>query len=168
MSIVTRTKTYAVCPSCGEDGGEIDHLLGTKARTSWYCDACGQEYALDFSANGNVDITVAKGRKIATTDLLMLPPQTQPVYFVVQGMRFIEKRHYEQDEHAGKEFFYEEHSCPTNWLKPEMVYCDGDSDPHGLIRFVSHVDSDSLPPDEMVSPNDHDAALIAFIEKHRS
>ena len=71
-----------------------------------------------------------------------------------------------EEESELAEFYYEEHSCPTNWLKPEMVYHDGDSDPHGLIEFVSRKDADALPPDQDFGPNDFDFAVIDLIQKH--
>ena len=156
--IVQRTTTYAVCPSCGADAGIVDHLLGMTIQTSWYCDACGQRYHLDF-VNGGVEITVALGRKITTVNLLVLRPQNKPVYFVVEGMRFEEGRDNESVEERAR-YFYEEHSCPTNWLQPNVVYFDGDSDPHGLIEFVATRDDATFPPDEPVGPNDHDEALL--------
>jgi hypothetical protein len=163
--IVQRTKTYAVCPTCQQDAGSVDHLLGQKFTTWWYCDACGHRYCLEFKVDGEVVITRAPGRKITTLDVLKLPPQPKPVFFVVQGMRFEDGPDGgERDIAASKTFFYESHSCPTNWLEPVMMYYDGDSDPHGVIEFVRSRDEGDLPPDESVSPNDHDRALVALIE----
>lgn len=169
MSIVQRTTTYAVCPHCQQDAGEVDHLLGQQFTTEWYCNNCGKQYRLDFDTSGHVEITRLAGLKITTLDLLVLPPQKEPVYFVVEGMRFEGGRDGgERDEADAKQFLYEEHSCPTNWLQPKMVWHDGDSDPHGLIEYVAHVDADALPPDESHGPNDRDFALIALIEKHHA
>jgi hypothetical protein len=159
MTIRQRTITYAVCPTCGQDAGVVDHLLGSHTHTTWYCDACGRAYSLQFHPDGQVGITAMRDAKIETTDVLVLPPQAQPVYFVVRGMRFS----HNPDPDGAKQFFYEEHSCPTNWLHPEMVYCDGDADPHGLLKFVSSTDSSMLPPDESCGPNAHDDALVALI-----
>ncbi len=120
--IVKRTTTYAVCPSCGKDAGTVDHLLGIAVvKTAWYCDHCGERYSLDFKADGSVQIEQMPGERIVKTfDVLRLPPQDKDVYFIVSGMRFEPG-----ENHA--EYFYESHSCPTNWLRPEMVYHDGDS-----------------------------------------
>lgn len=168
MTTIQRTTTYAVCPSCGADAGCVDHLLGTVASSSWYCDACGHRYHLEFSADGAVEISRSLGRKIETTDLLVLKPQKEPVYFIVPGMRFEENDgRTPEEERDGKQFYYETHSCPINWLKPTMVYIDGDSDPHGFLEFVDSVDTETLPPDQDYGPNDHDAALVALIEKWR-
>jgi ribosomal protein S27AE len=166
MTIATRTTTHAVCPTCGELVGQIDHLLSSRVETRWYCKRCGQQYGLRSDGDGHVDITPRRERCVTTYDVLVLPPQEQPVYFVVKGMRFdrldCKETPEEAREHA--EFYYEEHSCPTNWLRPEMVYIDGDADPHGLIKFVRRVDASSIPPDEPTGPNAHDAALRQIIE----
>lgn len=160
-------KTYAVCPACGEDAGCINHLLGQTLETQWYCDACGQCYRLKFTNENGVavDISVVEGkRKITTVDMLVLKPQDKPVYFIVKGMRF-EGEDDDRDEHEHKQFFYEEHSCPTNWFKPSVVAFDGDYDPHGLIEFVATRDDAAFPPDETYGPNNHDFALQKFIEE---
>lgn len=163
--IVQRTTTYAVCPACGADAGSIDHLLGKDMQTWWYCDSCGQRYQLAFKSDGTVDITLARGRKITTMDVMVLKPQPKPVYFVVEGMRFEgERDDDDRDENESKQFLYEEHSCPINWLRPVLMSYDGDHDPHGVIEYVCYRDESELPPDENWGPNDRDMALISIIE----
>ena len=164
MSTVQRTRTYAVCPACGADAGQVDHLLGQTLETAWYCDACGQRYRLKF-ANGSVQIETMAARKVTTVDVLVLPPQEKPVYFIVEGMRFEGEGDDDGDEYEHKRFYYMEHSCPTNWLKPDMVYFDGDTDPHGLIEFVATKDEADFPADEPYGPNDRDLAVQAFVEE---
>lgn len=171
--IVVETKRRIVCPHCDKPAGVIDHLVGTTVETRWSCDECGGGYRLAFLSNGDVLVEPTQHRTIRTLDLLVLKPQDKPVYFVVSGMRFTGETHawsskaedddvVEQARH--KQFYYEEHSCPTNWFEPEVVYYDGDDDPHGLIEFVAHRDEDGFPADECVGPNDRDRALREFIE----
>lgn len=163
MAIVTRTKTYAVCPACEKDAGAIDHLLGQILSTRWYCQSCGQSYSLTFSADGTVEISLAVGRKVTTVDVLVLKPQEKPVYFVVDGMRFEGEGHDDREENDHKQFYYEEHSCPTNWFKPTMMYFDGDDDPHGVIEYVATRDDSDFPEDQAYGPNDRDRAVVEFI-----
>lgn len=89
--------------------------------------------------------------------LLVLPPQKEPVYFI------IESDDYDKDA-AGWKFLYESHSCPTNWLNPIHVVHDGDSDPHGLIRYIASRKESELPPDANYGPNERDFAFDAWIE----
>lgn len=84
-------------------------------------------------------------------DLLVLPPQTKPVYFIV------EREDYDHDSTEEQtKFLYESHSCPVNWLEPIYVHHDGDSDPHGLIRYVASKKADEMPPDQNYGPNERD------------
>jgi len=181
-SVVTRE--YVLCPHCGEGDFNVSHLESGLRFGPWYCDDCGGSFVGQRQLDGTFEIELRTERKITTVDVLVLNPQDKPVYFVVEGMRFegvvsVGERLRQaaermtgrptppeepRDEAESKRFFYEEHSCPTNWLEPIMVYHDGDDDPHGLIEFVRSVDSSSLPPDESYGPNDRDRAIVALIE----
>jgi hypothetical protein len=75
---------------------------------------------------------------VRVLSLLKLETADGPIFFVIDG------RHLESapDEAQGdNRYFYEEHSCPTNWLRNcVMVVKDGDCDPHGFLEFVRSVD----------------------------
>ena len=46
----------------------------------------------------------------------------------------------ETEEQESERYFFEEHSCPTNWLRDCVtVIEDGDPDPHGFMEFVRSV-----------------------------
>lgn len=95
-----------------------------------------------------------------TYDLLVLPPQDKPVYFIVE--RDDDPRYLQTD--SDRKFLYESHSCPTNWLKPVYMVHDEDADPHGLIRYVANRNQTQLPPDEdVVSPNERTMAFDEWI-----
>ncbi len=142
----------------------------TTLKTAWYCDACGQRYELVFDPSyaDGVEVTLLPGeRTVKTLDLLVLRPQDKPVYFVVEGSRLEGMADPEgYNEEDGKRFMYEEHSCPINWLRPEVIYHDGDADPHGIIKFVATRDASTFPADEPVGPNDRDDELTRFIEEN--
>jgi len=59
-------------------------------------------------------------------------------YVVVKGMAFAvgTKDNYE----AGCEYFYDEHTCPVNWMGVECLYDNrnNDTDPHGMFEYVGH------------------------------
>jgi len=95
-----------------------------------------------------------------TYDLLVLPPQDKPVYFIVE--RDDDPAYNETDEQ--RKFLYESHSCPTNWLQPVYMVHDGNNDPHGLIRYMANRKESVLPPDSDVGPNDRTRAFDAWIE----
>ena len=149
-----------MCPHCEKGTFAIDHLKAIGNGISfgpWYCNECGGSFDGRISADGNIDVRLRTERRIKTYDLLMLSPQDKPVWFIVEGLRFEDpaKPRDETSEAEHKEYFYEEHSCPTNWLKPEIVYYDGDDDPHGLLEFVTYADASAADKIDW-------AALIAF------
>lgn len=164
-------KPHIVCPHCGDgDGFECEHILSGELRKfgPWHCDKCGHSITGQMTTDG-LEIEKSAERMIDTADLLVLRPQDKPVYFIVKGMRFEGvqwPRDEERDENDSNQFFYEEHSCPTNWFRPTTVYVGGDDDPHGLIEFVATRDWATFPADEVVSPNDHDRSMVEFIEEH--
>ncbi len=95
-----------------------------------------------------------------TYDLLVLPPQEKPVYFIVERD---DDPEYNQTDDARK-FLYESHSCPTNWLQPIYMVHDGDSDPHGLIRYVGNRKASDLPADDNIGePNERTQAFDDWI-----
>jgi hypothetical protein len=139
--ITTRTVRIA-CPNCGEPAGTVDHILDKSGPTSfgpWYCDECGRGYNGSLLANGEIEVHLDDKTKVDTLDHLVLMPQDKPVHFLVKGMVFVDG-----DGNRGtddnKRFFYEEHSCPTNYIGVEVISVDGDSDPHGLFKYVATAD----------------------------
>lgn len=136
-------QTYVICPWCEQKSGkQVDHLFGTAWTTAgpWDCKECGLWFRVKVSANNEVavekteqDVRKPLGRWLA---LLMLEVKGRPVYFVV-GNAY---GHLWEDPEKVNEhhrYFYEEHTCPTNWLRDcVMVAVEGDTDPHGLWRFV--------------------------------
>lgn len=136
MSTVQITKTHIVCPHCEHVDSSIDHLIAARRECSWgrwYCDECGGGYEGTVSAEGAVTVQKAKCGESFTRglDLLCIPPQQHPVYFVVLAS------HPTGRDANGTRYYYEEHSCPTNWLRKILLVCvEGDQDPHGLIKYI--------------------------------
>lgn len=161
----TETMTYVSCPHCGKRAGRIDHLFGDRLPRSWgpwYCDECGGAYEGTVVSPTEIAIEKRDGRrKIDTLDLLMIPARAEPVYLVLNSWRW------EGDEDHGKEYFYEEHTCPTNWTDQiEAFILDGDADPHGVAQFVRTVDAPEEPDGgeeydfQMLFPEAFDAPTI--------
>lgn len=139
------TQTYVVCPNCGEGEKRVDHLFDQGPRTrpfgTWYCEECGHGYDGTVDADNNVDIEITDKRKVITLDLLVMPPQSSPVYFVVEGMRFPGLYYKSQvEEYAGAKFWYEENTSLTNFIPCEAIISKGVSDPHGLFELVRRID----------------------------
>lgn len=57
-----------------------------------------------------------------------------PVYFIVEGVA-----HLRHETPLDDEYFYGEHTCPTNFIPIEAVYTPDDDDPHGVFEYVRTV-----------------------------
>lgn len=136
MTLIQVTRNYVRCPHCEENSGStIDHLMEEHAERSWgpwYCDECGYPFSGTVTAEGGVTVGKAQSesRFVKYFNLLCLPPQKEAVYFIVAG------RHPEGRAFEGTQFFYESHSCPTNWLEDiAMISIGANQDPHGLLKY---------------------------------
>jgi predicted RNA-binding Zn-ribbon protein involved in translation (DUF1610 family) len=154
-----RMVPHIVCPACGDSTGfRCDHVLRGSFRHvgPWFCDQCGHSFMFERVDRG-IAATPRSERKVTTLDVLALDPQAEPVFVVVEGMRFEgDAQDDGTTEAERKQFHYEEHSCPVNWLRPVLVYAAGDADPHGLLRFVETHDKATMPNSE---------ALTAIVER---
>lgn len=149
---ITSTKTYLHCPHCEKrTNSAVDHIGPDENMDKissfgpWYCNHCGGSYRGQFTKDGTIELLLLEDKRIETRDLVMIPANLQhPVYMILKGARYTENEG--TDAMMGKDpndrtFFYETHSCPTNWIPniDKMIY-DGDTDPHGVIEFVRGVD----------------------------
>jgi hypothetical protein len=153
--VSAETKHYVHCPNCGARAGQIDHMAKGEWRgrdTRWSCDACGVPYGLQVNSLEDVKVeTVAdKGINVPCLHLLMLAPQPTPVYVVVKSHDYGRGGRDNKKPFSGLEYFYNEHTCPTNWTDQiEMIVHNGDGDPHGLFQYVSSVDLPQEEPDDL-------------------
>lgn len=72
-----------------------------------------------------------------TLVLLRIETKDAPIYFVVEGLSEWPKALDEMRESA--RYFYEEHTCPTNFIRIPLIAYAGNTDPHGLFAFVDAV-----------------------------
>ncbi len=133
-----RTKRFFTCP-CGGEEFVIEHLYETETKEAgpWFCHKCGKSWGIKL-VGGNVKITEKDMVVSDTLVVLKLDPKNmkKPLYLITEGMVFNEKieKTCELEQHK---FYYEEHTCPTNWLKNIREICmDGEHDPHGLFEYV--------------------------------
>lgn len=150
-ALILHTYRTVTCPHCNKDSGSrIDHLLPPNesavcAFGPWYCGECGKPFQGATNPKFNaVEVVKSDSRldvKVPTLDLMVLPPQKHPVYFVLRGSDYRPEGMGSMHPHPNKPYFYDEHSCPTNWLRNvDRVIIESDDDPHGLIQFVRSVD----------------------------
>lgn len=157
MDVILKTDRYFMCPNGCEHKFFVEHLLiemeqdihgwgKHEQRTAgpWYCDTCGQGWSLVLFKTGLVQVekTKREGKKKDCWVILEIPPQSQPIRLKVRGMYF--GASINQEELDYKRYFYEEHTCPTNYFRSVAEITIGDdSDPHGLANLIAVYDVDA-------------------------
>lgn len=149
---------HAVCPHCGEVAKRLDYLLAMAAKKPygfgpWACDSCNHYYSGTLSTvDGKPSVITVKSDKSSSEevyDLLVLPPQNKPVYLIVSTEDYGRK---ERDQ----SFYYNEHTCPTNWIKRVVGIVIGDDpDPHGLFEFVGRTYHHEASAENIHHDNDY-------------
>lgn len=136
----------ATCPWCnGASGHRVDHLYAHPLPCRfgpWRCAECDKSFEGTVRAPGDVELI--KDETASATaramSLLKFDGKDGPTFFVM------DHRHYsaqdsDEEKQGHDRYFFEEHSCPTNWLRHcAAVIQDGDTDPHGFLTFVRSVE----------------------------
>lgn len=128
----TKPERYILCPGCQKDDFRVDHLpAGTN--TAWYCDECGIRFRVHAMANDKVECEVMEGESRAKRTVILR--SDGPVTLHLSDSVMLP----DDDEAGHAEYFYNEHTCPTNFMAKvtKVIDEDGDDDPHGVFRFVS-------------------------------
>ena len=147
MATTTITKIHAVCPHCEQTSESMSHLKLGQQFGPWYCENCGASYNGVYQGVDTVITKDPKGRRaIETLVLLEYPPSELPLRFLMQKQRYEDDS--DPDKKSNAAYYFEEHSCPTNWIGKAVVISLGhDPDPHGFLRYVREIDTPELPED---------------------
>lgn len=137
------------CPHCdGPSGSRVDHLYHDALPRSfgpWSCALCKRRFRGVVRAPSEVDVLAIEGVPEFSRQMVLLKYEAEGrrTFFVIDHDRFNENGVRSSDEENADRvaYFFEEHSCPTNWLRECVcVIEDGDDDPHGFLEFVRAVD----------------------------
>ena len=129
-----KPERYIRCPACGKSEHQVSHLApGTQ--TSWYCDDCGVRFDVRVISPESVDCEVRPGE--SKEKRLVTLRSSGPVTLLVEGMVLLPAD--ADDEESSQRYFYDDHTCPTNYLPSvvKVIDAEGDEDPHGVFAFVS-------------------------------
>lgn len=67
-----------------------------------------------------------------TLSLLRLYERSgSPVFFILESVA-----HIDHENPLDDAYFYNEHSCPTNYVPVEAIFTPDDDDPHGVFDYV--------------------------------
>jgi hypothetical protein len=136
-SVTTRT---LICPACGEAQWSWGHLPAGASWGPWYCNGCNASFRGQATDDGGTTIEPSSGPTETRVPIwVLLRARTwdgEPIYLIIHGHRYVD----EAAASASSAYFYNEHTCPTNYLGVEAVIAHGDDDPHGVFEFVAYVD----------------------------
>lgn len=129
MNIQTQLNIVIVCPTCGKADKPFNHRPPGTSFGPWYCDHCGQEYS--GVANGEHTTVVAGPRRSLKTLVLLEHRDTPYLFVVVEGSVTVSPG--DEPNFSSNEFYYNEHTCPTNYLGVQAILDKGEDDPHGIF-----------------------------------
>lgn len=157
------TKHVLQCIECGGDVGSYDHLKRSFPTNFgyWSCSKCGLEHRFKGMVHSELNyIRVSDGkgyytqvysvevidtRPATTTRGLALLKFCDPkvsLYLVVDTLFFQNEETAEFD--LDNSFYFNTHTCPTNYLDVKLIQYKGDSDPHGVFQFVKGATYDQI------------------------
>lgn len=127
--LVQETKHYVKCPYCQGSQNSVDHLFGRDTSFGpWYCDACGKAYRGEVKGK---EIFIEKRPDQWCKNTLVFL-RKEDILLVVKGRAF-------NGSMDGDPYYYEEHTCPVNYLRESVMVIDipnQDKDPHGLFDYL--------------------------------
>ncbi len=130
---IARTKHHILCPHCSQGEATVDHCEpGFVSR--WVCDECGGHYRIERPGKSFQFLLEPLLQKTLVT-----LESKGPVRLIVEGMSHTLKDG-KPDPEDHDEFFYNEHTCPTNFMHNVVKVvdpADGNEDPHGIFAYVS-------------------------------
>lgn len=146
MKPVLLTTRSFVCPHCNNHKFNYEHLCQQEVAGEWrwFCNNCGSEISFSLNEQLELEVTnikVAKHPKALV--LLRLEPNDgdslkKPLYLIISTLNY---RHTEDlAEYADQQaYYYNEHTCPSNFLGGNTVIYGNDDDPHGIFQFVEAI-----------------------------
>jgi ribosomal protein S27AE len=130
------TRRVIRCPECGQGEFLIVSMHFGRSWGPWYCDDCGYGFTGRTDENGESFTEPWRDRKVKTVVTLR---SNAPVVLRVEGMRFVPGEDGPEAADGHDEYYYNEHTCPTNFLGHpvlEVTDDDGTDDPHGIFAWV--------------------------------
>ena len=143
----TKTTTYFMCPACNEHEFDVDYYL-KKRQNECHTISCDCGKNVIFTAKGNdIEIHDVVDGNEAVLDLLSYCHDDR-LKLLVKGTMY---RHDGKLSEDGREYWYNEHTCPINWTRDiAKVILDRDTDPHGVFRLQCTIRMPDAHSDESI------------------
>lgn len=140
IRIIPARHQHIVCPQCGaEDQFQWGHLSPGQTFGPWWCDHCG--FGLEGRVNGaGLPDAWPVTSQSASPGFILLKMTVRSqgdVFFVLRKLVFREPNDDDHDVDVYQRYYFEEHTCPTNFVPVEAVLEDQDADPHGVFEYVA-------------------------------
>ncbi len=137
MIVQAHVQLHVPCPGCLDKHHRADQLtIGQSTR--WSCDTCHTEFNIKRVSESDFE-TGMTGRK-ETPITVTLQSITEPkITLKLNTWKYAHSQNdSEEDFRENSRYFYDEHTCPTNWTRDIVqIEFKGDRDPHGVFEFVS-------------------------------
>ncbi len=147
-----RTLYTHPCASCGTDTFNFDPRSNKDyTEYHWVCDHCGIEMKCSFASGGREVMQTPSGRRCERT-LVLLTFGSQ-LAIIHQGCRW------SHITDCNVQYYYEEHTCPSNIAECREVIVAGKDDPHGCFTLIREIDITG--PGAMSA----DAAMAVLVEE---
>lgn len=117
------------CSQCREYTFNFHESSHTDTLYQWVCDNCGVQMSLRFYNGGQQVEQTPTGKRCERTLALLQLRENKKFMFIYEGCAW-------DGDMSGHEYFYHEHTCPTNLMKCEKIIVDGELDPHGIFEIV--------------------------------
>lgn len=137
MKTQSEVRFYAPCAGCTRGSFRIDHLKDGQV-VGWTCQKCYSENKITRLTEVDVEV-VTTGKKQSPITVTLRSQTTPPIEVRLNAWKYAHSENDSpEDFFDHQKYFYEEHTCPTNWVSEiEEIVFEGDHDPHGLFELVS-------------------------------
>lgn len=140
------TKKFFKCPACGDHELQVDYLKNsTNSGWTWQCKSCVSNISFKLTDDGEIEITNIKSPPKGKENLLILlkpvfqdPKAKDQVYLILEKPNTLHETDIDELQRQQR-YYYNEHTCPSNYLGGATVLEGTDDDPHGIFQFVEAI-----------------------------
>lgn len=139
---------YLKC-DCGAQLSAVDHLTGWFG--PWECPQCKTEWSGHIKDSKIIDILAKPSERKDTLVLLRSCDMVGEHYLFM----IVKGKGYHGQPGDGDEYYYTQHTCPSNWLGMKVIH-GNDDDPHGVFRWMATVKEPTQEEYEaLIKPDGH-------------